>query len=326
MDALKIINAPLEAVDVKDITLHQGACCMSFGFDVKPLIRSIERIGLINPPIVMKERQGRAEIISGYRRILALKSLGWDRIPCRIPSISALDGLLVNLYENLSTRDLNLVEKGMILSRLTAWLPTTEILLRYMPLLNLPSHEPILTFFVRLETELDGQTKHRLIQGRLSLQGIRMLLDLEPSSRFPLLDLITTLRLNVNQQKKLMEYLVDISKRDSLSISQLLQDPKITEIRTDEALNTPQKARAVLRFLRASRFPILVNAEKVFKRNVSRLGLPEGIEIVPSPFFESSKYQLKAVFTNGKELREKIEAMSRVEGLEDLKDPWGAGM
>jgi ParB family chromosome partitioning protein len=325
MDLLKIINAPLEAVDVKDIASDQGACCMSFGFDLKPLIRSIERIGLINAPVVMKERQGRAEIISGYRRILALKLLGWDRIPCRIPSISPLEGLLVNLYENLSTRDFNLVEKGMVLSRLTAWRPTTEILLRYMPLLSLPSHEPILTFFVRLETELDRQTKDRLIQGGLSLQGARMLLDVEPRSRFPLLDLITTLRLNVNQQKKLMEYLMDISRRDKVSVSQILQDPKMTEIRTDAALNTPQKARAVLDFWRANRFPILVNAEKSFKRNISTLGLPDGVKITPPPFFESASYQLKAVFTNGKDLKDKIEALSRMKGLEGLKDPWEAG-
>ncbi|NIR16796.1 MAG: ParB N-terminal domain-containing protein, partial [Desulfobacterales bacterium] len=48
---------------------------------LKPLIRSIEKFGLINSPIVTKDSEGRMEVVAGYRRILALKHLQWEEIP-----------------------------------------------------------------------------------------------------------------------------------------------------------------------------------------------------------------------------------------------------
>jgi hypothetical protein len=60
----------------------------------------------------------------------------------------------------------------------------------------------------------------------------------------------------------------------------------------------------------------------VFQEKTARLGLPEGISIYHPPFFEDPDYRLEIFFKNGKRLREKIDALGKLSGLESLGDPW----
>ena len=116
MDVHEMTKQDSVLVEVNQINENPGPYCMSFGFDLKPLIHSVETFGLINSPIVTKDREGSVEVVVGYRRILALKHLQWKQIPCRDLShagFSPLDLLLLNLHDNLTTRLFNAVEKGM---------------------------------------------------------------------------------------------------------------------------------------------------------------------------------------------------------------------
>jgi hypothetical protein len=58
---------------------------------------------------------------------------------------------------------------------------------------------------------------------------------------------------------------------------------------------------------------------------VSTLNLPKGVRVVAPPFFESPDYRLEVVFTNGKELREKIARLLKRDALEEIGNPWERG-
>ncbi len=198
-------------IDIGDMEEKPGPYCMSFGFDVKPLISSIEKFGLINMPFVAKGREGKVDVVAGYRRIKALRSLKWARVPCRDLSdsgLSPLELLLFNLYDNLATRKFNDVEKGMIMNRLVFHVPRGEIMERFMPILKLPSHEPFLDIFLKLE-ELDHHTRTGFVEKELSFQTIKTLLGMETDSRSVVLKWIYSIKFNSNQQKKFIEYLED---------------------------------------------------------------------------------------------------------------------
>jgi len=326
MDIHKHTKDKPHLVDIKDIDDQRpGPYCMSFGFDLKPLVRSIERVGLVNSPLVIENGHDSLTIIAGYRRIQALKTLGWGKITCKVlteSELSPLDCLLLNLHDNLTTRRLNEVEKGMALKRLSPWIGRNDILGHYMPLLDLPSHEPTLFFYLKLEEGLEEEVKEYLVSGHLSLHAAKTLLDIDRDARSSLFQLISNLRLNVNQQKHLFDYILDISHKENKSISDFFGEEPIEKICSDARMNNPQKARAVLRYLRSKLFPTLIKAETTFKKMVSRLDLSEGVTINPPPFFESPHYTLEVLFKDGKELHEKIERLSRTEGLKDLGDPW----
>ena len=308
----------------KQISESPGPYCMSFGFELRPLIRSIEKFGLINCPIVTKDREGRVEVVAGYRRLLALKELQWEEIPCRDIShlgFSPMELLLLNLHDNLATRPFNAVEKGMVLSRLDQYVSREEIQRDFMPLLDLPSHRPTLEMFLGLEN-LDRSIKESIVNTIISFQTAKAFVDMDLESRTTLFNWITGLRLNANQQRQFITYTAEISIREEKKVFELMEEEEIMGILNDSKLNNPQKSKVLINLLRSRRFPELTRSENLFREKTEGLELPDGISIYHPPFFEDPDYRLEIFFKNGKKLREKIDALGKVNGLESLGDPW----
>lgn len=74
-----------------------------------PLRESIRKVGLLNPVVV----NGRNELVAGFRRLEAVKALGWTDIPVR--RIATLDDALAALT---AERDENTCRTGMSMSEL----------------------------------------------------------------------------------------------------------------------------------------------------------------------------------------------------------------
>ncbi len=314
----EILKKAPQSIDLTDADIDHGPYCMSFGFDLGPLIRSIKNVGLINHPLLMKNDGKGFTVIVGYRRIQAVKSLGWNRILCSIlpeSAISPLESLLLNLYDNLLSRGLNEVEKAMVLRNLLSLAPQEDILKKYMPLLDLPSHEPTLSFYSRLEQGLNDEIKQSLVLGNISMQTAKSFLEMDNNTRMCFFQLISELKLSINQQRQLIDYTIDISHRDKISAVAFFKDPSIVEVVSDPHMNNPQKAKAILGLLRNRLFPRLVQAENTFRKKVAGLGLHKGVKIDPPPFFESPHYRLTVLFKDGEELRRKIRPLIQAEGL-----------
>ena len=314
-----------QLVDPDKIDDHPGPYTMSFGFNIRPLVQSINRVGLVNDPLFIENEYGGLSIVAGYRRVQAIKSLGWDRIPAKVLSKteqSPLECLLLNLYDNLATRKLNGVENAMVLSRLSSWVPLNEIVEIYMPLLGLPAHEPTLRIFFKLEQETDADIKEYLVQKKTSFQVIKMLLEMEPDTRCSVFKLISDIKFNINQQKQLIDYINDMSIIKNKPALEILKESSLKKIVQNDHLNNPQKAKAILKNLRDRRFPLLVKAEKAFRKKVSKLDLPKGSTICAPHYFEKPHYRLEVLFKEGKELKKTISRLSQTEGLEALRDPW----
>lgn len=280
----------------------------------------------MNSPVVMESSQkNRLEIVAGYRRIGALRTIGTDPIPCRIlrqDEISPPEALLLNLHDNLTTRRFNPVEKGMALSRLRRYLPQEDILQNHMEPLGLPKNAATLDTYMRFESDLDDTSKNMLARGLVSVQAAGMLLTVSPSERTAIAGLLKTMNFNVNQQRQLIEYIIDISMKTKVEIHDLIQKTTFQKILLNDTLNAPQKNKAFLEALRAESHPSLVHAERIYRNKISELCLPKDVRIQPPPYFESSRYRMEIFFKHGKELKETLDRLSRRKDLENLKDPW----
>jgi len=322
---LKIISKTPEIfVNLNRINQIPGPYCMSFGFDLDPLINSIENIGLLNSPFVVKTDNGKFDVVVGFRRILALKCLEWEEVPCRDLSDSGLSSLelfLTSFHDNLPNRRFNDVEKGMILRGLMARTTVKKILEVYMHLLYLPARESTLDVYLRM-ADLDETITASFVEGKLSLPTIKALLDMDVDSRFETYQWINNLNLNFNQQLQFIEYTLDISIKERRMIPEVFVDSHLVLVMEDQKLNIPQKAKRVLGHLKSRRFPLLTRSESAFQKKIASLGLPEGVTVSCPPFFEGSDYRLQISFKNGETLREKIEILSALKGLEEIGDPW----
>ena len=311
-------------VALEDIDETPGPYTMSFGFDSDKMVTSMEKAGIIHPPLIERLPDGKAEVIAGYRRIQGARHLGWKQVPCfdlTDRELSSLEKLLLGLYDNLATRAFNDVEKGMVLERLNNHVSRKEILADYMPLLGLPSHEPTLDIFLRIK-ELEIPARLAIAHERVSFKTTHSLLNMDLESRSSVLEWLFDLMFNFNQQNQFIEYINDISISEDRGIYDVLSDEKLLEVRLNESLNKPQKAKRTLELLRARRFPNLSRAETSFNEMIHSAGLPDGVFVRHSPFFEGPDYRLEIRFRDGKSLKTMIDQVSNLKGLQNLGDPW----
>lgn len=317
-------DAPHRLVNLKEISEDPGPYCMSFGSVLDPLICAIKKCGLLFSPLVIRNDSGQIDVVIGFRRILALKSLKWDNalmIDLTGKNFSALDLLLLNFYDNLAVRSFNDVEKGMIINRLKPHLPEKVLLGEYLPLLGVPARKSVCRVYESLEG-LGDDIKLALADERLAFKTVKALLDLDPEPRSIVFQWIRDLKLNVNQQSLFIETTLDISMNEDKRLSELLGETPLLKIKEDKRLNTPQKARRLLDYLRSRRFPKLSDSEKAFEKRIKNLGLPENVKISHPPFFEGPEYRLEILFKNGRGLGETIKALATLDALGNINDPW----
>jgi len=324
LDTLQYAAMPLIAINIDKISIQPGPYCMSYGYDPAPLLKSVERVGLLNPPLLAGKSAGCFSIVSGYRRVVAARSLGWEKILCRDLSATKMtpfELLLLNLYDNLSTRSFNEVEKAMVLKRLSSQLSQEELIRDYLPLLGLPPHEPILRTYLLFE-ESEEPVKEGLAKGTISGQAAKLLLQLDVRSRLALYKCISDIRLNSNYQKQLIEYVLEISEIENQPIPEILAGESLVQIIRKEGANNPQKAKLLLEALRAMRNPRLADAEHRFRRQLSFIHLPPGARITHPPCFEAPAFTLEISFKDGKNLKDKIAQISEAGGIENIRAPW----
>jgi hypothetical protein len=315
---------PFVSVSLSRVNPEPGPFGMSFGFDLTRMMASIQAVGILNPPSIIPNQAGPWDVVIGYRRVMAARALGWKEVPCKdlsASNLSPLECLNLNLHDNLPTRTLNEVEKGMILKRLSPHVPAQELLRTYMPLLGLPTNEPTLRAYLLIDS-LEEPVKRSLAGGRVSLQAMVAIQDMAPDARLAVWKLITDLRLNSNYQRRLIEYTVDISDLEGKTVEQILTEGAVTAISQDQNLNNPQKVKALLDHLHSRRNPRLARSERDFRQRVSRLRLPDGVRISHPPYFEDPLFTLEVSFRDGEALRRKMVRLSRVEGLENIRNPW----
>ncbi len=311
-------------LDIEKVSEEPGPYIMSYGFDLEALRESIRRVGLINPPVVARNQEGSFDIISGYRRILALKSLGEREVFCEDATAvlsSPLERFLAAFYENLATRKFNDMEKAIILNKLQEKVTREEILVSFMPLLSLPSHEGTLKFYLKL-LDLEENTQMAMAMEKISINAVKVLVEVEKEDRKALFQWIEQLQLNFNQQIKFIDYSKDISIRDAITMANLLSQQDLLGIVGNPRLNNPQKAKAVLEVLRVRRFPRWSQAQRAVESAVCAISMPPETSIHYDPSLEDPNYHLEIRFKEGKDLTRTIEKLHAMPELEAIPELW----
>ena len=111
---------PIQSIPLQQIDLSDETFSVNFMPDLQNLQSSVQTVGLIQPLLLRKKKDG-YQIVSGFRRIIILKELGIFEIPAMIfeeKGRNALELFILSLRENLTTRGFNTVEKAIALDKL----------------------------------------------------------------------------------------------------------------------------------------------------------------------------------------------------------------
>jgi len=311
-------------LDLDQTAKSPGPYTTSFGFKLDVLCESIRKVGLINPPLVARNPEGAFDIVAGYRRILALRALGERETfgyDVTASLASPLERLLAGFYENLATRGFNDIEKAIVLNKLGNYVTTEEILVSFMPLLSLPSHEGTLNFYLKL-LDLEENVQRSIGREEISIKVAKALVEMGKGERQALLHWIDLLRINFNQQIKFIEYVQDIGLKEMTTIPKILSEGSFVEIVENPRLNTPQKAKLVLEMLRVRLSPRLAQAQQAVESAVSAISMPREASIHYDPYLEHPCYRLDISFKHGKDLKRTISKLHALRELEAIPELW----
>lgn len=95
-------------LDLLDVNPHQPRKSMG---DLTDLVSSIKEKGILEP-VLVRQVEGRYQIIAGERRFHAGKAAGLRQIPCVEMEVDERGVLEISLIENLQRRDLTPFEEG----------------------------------------------------------------------------------------------------------------------------------------------------------------------------------------------------------------------
>lgn len=111
-------NEEVRQLPIKDIVPNRFQPRTVFVDErIDELAQTIRTHGVIQP-IVVREREGRFEIIAGERRWRAVTKLGWEHIPAIVKEFNDSQTASVALIENLQREGLTAIEEAVAYAKL----------------------------------------------------------------------------------------------------------------------------------------------------------------------------------------------------------------
>ncbi|MBM7634518.1 nucleoid occlusion protein [Geomicrobium sediminis] len=92
---------------------------------IEELARTIHTHGILQP-IVVREREGKFELIAGERRWRAVQSLEWTEIPALVKEFNDAQTASLALIENLQREELTVIEEARAYKQLIDWHSLTQ--------------------------------------------------------------------------------------------------------------------------------------------------------------------------------------------------------
>lgn len=307
---IKIIGMKRKEIRVNQVDFGDERFRISYFFNLQPLLKSIEKIGVINPPVVsLGERH--YTIVCGRKRVLALKELGRKKITVFVAEGNTeRELLLMNFYENLSTREFSILEKAEIIKKLRdLGEKEVEITRRILPLLKIPSTLGYLDAYLKI-SRMDPRVKREVYESQMSLKTLQLLVDFDPEDQKLLMPWL--LPVGKNKQQEILQSFQEICRRNGRSLSEVFQFPQVKSVLQSDKLSSVQRANRLRDELAKIRFPRLTQYREAFHRVLEEIQWPPDVGICPPPHFEEKGYSVYFSFKNRKEYDQKIERLSKV--------------
>ena len=309
---------PLEEIDIEDETYR-----VSEELDSASVLDSLQEIGQLNPVLLLDQAPLKI-IVCGFRRIRALGKLNRSHVFARIlpkESHSKLRRFELSLWDNLSHRRLNALEKARLLYKLKdiCGVSGKTLIEAYLPLLDLPPRENVLESYIRLNG-IQPSLRHCLVEDQLTLSSVDNLAAMPHPVQDRIASLMGKIRLSASLQKKVLAYLEELSKMAGGSTDAPLDNPLVQSILDDSRLSPFQKGEKLHEILYRMKYPELSKALDRFRASKEQLALPGSVRIIPHPFFENADLRVEFQASSAERFRDLVAALQRAAQSPELED------
>jgi len=264
---------------------------------------SIEKIGLISPPVIQFEGDHYI-IVCGFKRVAACRSLGWETITAAcLPSSSGSECCaLTAIADNTSQRRLNLVELSRAYHLLKGASEGIDQVIAHLKALGISTNHDLIAKFEKIN-QMQPVIQQSIIDQTVALPVAIQIHEMTDQSLIEeIIQLLNELKLSLNRQRELMDWLEAISTRERIPMIDLLKEKEIKGLREDTTLDTAHKTNMIRQYFKQRRFPNITEFEQRYEQCRKALKLPKGVQLTPPPHFEGQHFNFTISFTNQAEL------------------------
>ena len=296
----------LQYIQIVQINVADDSFRITFAPCLDELKNSIKGVGVISPITLRHTQEGTYQVVTGYKRFLACQELNRQTIPALIyepHDLSPMQAFLYNLHDNIFTRELNVIEKYNICTKLVKTYAVTEeeVVKQYLPLLKEEPSYKILHQLLALGQLIEPMKTHIVEKGVAPSSAARIA-EFTPSTQSSLFNVLTHINPSTNKLNELLTMIREIAARDGLSVEDVLQRYQLLTIVADPTVAAPEKVSALRQPLRSVRLPHLTERQKQLTDMIQGLQLPQTARLVADPYFEDPKLKLEYQFSDPEEL------------------------
>ena len=276
-----------EIIDPRSVDLEDHNYFVPCFSDLSALTKSVEKLGILNAPLVQRLADGRMIPVAGRRRLQCAIILGLDEIRVKLlpPDMPVADGFALAFWDNASHRVFDTAVAAVIVRRLLELFPKDVVARDFLPVLGIAAKGPRLER-LRSIGGLEHSILEALSKGHIHEKTAAILCEIASDTRLGLMKLTETLRLNANKSAEIISWLFDLSVLKSKPIPELLSEKEAERIISDGDMPVPERAERFRELLRSWKFPELAVREEEFRKFAKRLSLPDRVSVRPTPAFE----------------------------------------
>jgi ParB family transcriptional regulator, chromosome partitioning protein len=309
----------LQTVSLPEINVDEETYRITTAINTDGLVAAIVKVGLINPPILVK-RDFALVVVSGFRRIAAVRRIGLRQISARIldSASSHLNCAQLAIADNAFQRHLNPIEISRALSLLSPCFEIESELLQTAGALGLPESAPLIKKLTPL-CNLPMEVQEGVINDTIPLQVARMFYSLDEKAVVWFALIFKSLKISLNKQREIITLSQEIAYREDRSICSIFEDKPLRDILDNPDIDRSRKASAFRSYLKYRRFPALTRAKDAFEEMIKALKLENTAKLIPPADFEGTNYSFNLTFKNIAELERHQKTIDRITQCPEMK-------
>jgi hypothetical protein len=280
----------MNKVPIDHINVCDRRFCITYPLDDAALYTSVQKIGIIQPVMLLNTSP-----FIVVKRLAIVRQLGLKEIPYTPVDISEREALLYAIHDNIQ-RGLNLIEKAHALERMLHIGFTSVEVHDTMKIIGLQPHDKILKTLIALASAEDS-FKHFIVTHNLSMKIVDYLMRFDVNERSSIIGLLSSFHITESTIREILEILNLLKiKHDRLPFERL----------------NPAGGQELMKQLKEMAYPILTALHRELQGIRQASALPPNIDIKVDPFFEKEYIDIGIRAKNKDDVYQAIEKLRRL--------------
>ncbi len=232
----KVINKVV-LIPVDQVVPNPNQPRRSFDPDkLEQLASSIAQYGVLQPVTVLLQADGRYQLVSGERRLLACRMLKMESVPAIVTEMAQEDSAALALIENIQRQDLNFFEEAAAIQRLVQMTGLTQQAVAA----RLGKNQSTVANKLRL-LQFSGPLRQKMLESGLTERHARALLSLAEQGEEAILEAVEAIaqrQMNVSQTEEYVRSRLEPKETHKAHRLFVVKDLRIFLNSIDKAIQT----------------------------------------------------------------------------------------